>query len=310
MAKSLTLSEAIDRFLLYLEESGSKENSIKGRASDLNVFAKFLEKDLKVTDIKQKDLSDFLSAEIVDQKRGAKTKFAKDEDDSDKPSKETLYRRQSTILKFFAWLTQSKFVERDIAYELPRIKNDRNEIKKTQNLQNHLLSSEEVKKIIDNASDSMSKMFFSFLAHSGINSSSATGLTVQDIDFKKKTINVNDEKYLLVPILEKELEAYIKRNRITHFLFPSRKFITKHAAYRNLEDEFSKIVSELQTIHNDGERVSMRDLREYAIAGILKVVGIERTVQLFDFADLNSIRKYIEFEPREVVFMKAYKQLL
>ena len=93
----------------------------------------------------------------------------------------------------------------------------------------HVLSREEVMRIINSVSNLKHRVLLMATYSGGLRVSEVVSLKLTDLDFSRMTIRVelgkgNKDRYtLLSRCLVKELEEYIKHRRITQWLFPSYK---------------------------------------------------------------------------------------
>ncbi len=193
--------EQFEKFLRNIKNLSN--NSISAYRNDLDVFTKFIQKDIK--EVSYKDIEEF----IYEQRLNG---F----------SSNTIIRRIATLRNFFKFMLQRGYIDHDPTAMIQKIK-------KTKPLPK-FLTENEIERLFASIDRNTKNGFrdyvmLSLMLMTGIRVSELLNLRVSDIDFKNSYITIRmgkGRKDRIVPLnddVKKLLESYIKETKPHNGLF-------------------------------------------------------------------------------------------
>ncbi len=189
----MTVKDAVEVFLDFMEASGASESTIKSYRSALKSFIEYVGPG---TPVKELDEDQYIQW-MTHLRRGRLRRRSR------KPEslQNTLHYYTLFVRKFLEWL--------GVGEDLPVVPRRKHIIPDT-------LSWEEVEKLIESSKDLLDAVIVSVLAETGLRASELLSLKVRDIDLERGEVRVRG-KYgkerivILGPISKTLLNAYIER---------------------------------------------------------------------------------------------------
>lgn len=198
-------TEAINRFLLYLQNCRRSQNTIRSYRADLFCFASWIKKDTRLPLITTKLIRDFISSSL-----NGNVPYSRR-----KSSPSTCNRRLSSLRVFFTWLTLEGMI-----FQNPSTNIDFIPCKKKLS---PWLTREQIANLLYTAKriSPLNYMIFYILYHTAIRRSELCTLTISDLNFTTHTVTIHGkgEKIRYIPLLKEEMKPiqhYLSENPYSH----------------------------------------------------------------------------------------------
>lgn len=222
---------------------------------------------------------------------------------------------EQNIKDYFAFLMSEKLAARSIALKKAALKFFFGEVLgkeivtiKTPKIPKKLpdiLTKEEVKSLIENASTTKSKLIIELFYSSGIRVSELVKLKINDLDLNNKIGWVRsgkgnkDRMFILSNIVINSLNDYIKNQEIREFLFPGRNGAL---TTRNVQ----KIIKKTAKKANINKKITPHSLRHGFATHLLESGTDIRIIQvLLGHASLNTTEQYTHVSSTELKKIKS-----
>lgn len=268
---------AISDYLLYLQTCGKANKTIVSYASDLNIYAKFLEQNT-IEDIKD------VNEDILN-------KFVKKRLEIDATS--TLNRRKVAVSNLHHFLN-FKYDLKDPSYVL--------EGSKSEKKLPIYLTVEEITKILNSFDNNMEGLFERCIVETiyatGLRVSECCNLKVANVDFERSCLNVigkgDKQRIIPLPLHTKNLLQYYFNNIRPIYLKANSQlfFINKHSKHI-YEEYVAKILNKACLKTNIKKHISPHKLRHSYATHLLEGGADLRSIQdLLGHADIRTTQIY------------------
>jgi len=269
----------IEEFLLILESSGASPDTVKAYRAALKDFIEYIgDKPLK--EISLRDIIGWRNHRL-------KNGFKREKTNDPLARRTTLHYYTMFINRFLEWL--------GLNIRVPRVKKPPRKI--------HVLSDEEINKLLNAVRDPLDLLIVKLLLDTGLRSRELLNIRVADIDFSNKTIRVlntkyGKERYVVVTSETLELlKAWIKMNN----LGPNDKIIplTYNGLYKRIKTLGKRSGVPLWKIrphvlrHTFATRALRNGLNLYSLQKLLGHADI-KTTQIYLHLTVEDIRREYE----------------
>ena len=298
MSSNLYISRAVHLFLK--SSRGLDADTRKAYALDLNSFMLSFDRELIVTEIRSKDVSEYLD-NLTNKKTGERVSLS------------TQNRHYATLRRFFAWLLREGYVEENIFDRLQRRRPDKDLGELPSGSIIRAINSQVVKKILSNCKNLREKTLFMLIYTTGLRVSEALSLRIEDIEGDSVLVrstkgNKPRKTYIsqaLKPLLKKHIQSLLLEKPETKsnfglgqngWLFPSRKKIGQPLSYYRARQLFDEITQDLR--NSDGSKLTIHQLRHTFATERAGYIDSILLMNLMGHSDIRTTLRYAKATAR------------